>query len=134
MSKLSKIAKKVVSLGNYIAIDDIAIRYPNGVEVNGITMKAAKNQNNAIAFTFNDTANVDAETGEIVTGAVDAFFYAESGDLKKIVTAWLAEMTLDEIDAELKENPVKIKIYKMQTRNGRDYVKAHIIDDETDNA
>lgn len=130
MSKLSKIAKKVVSLGNYVAIDDIAIRYPDGVEVNGIAMKAAKNQSNAIAFTFNDTANVDAETGEIV----DAFFYAESGDLKKIVTAWLAEMTLDEIDAELKENPVKIKVYKMQTRNGRDYVKAHIIDDETDNA
>ena len=127
MSKLSKIAKTVVSVGNYTPLNDIIINYPNGVEVNGITVKAAKNQPRAIALTYNATGEIETDTNDNDV----YYFFAESGDLKKIVDAWQAELTLDEINTELTENPVVIKIYKIQTRNGRDYIKANII--ETDN-
>ena len=127
MSKLSKIAKTVVSNGNYTPLNDIIINYPNGVEVNGITVKAAKNQPRAIALTYNATGEIKTDTNDNDV----YYFFAEGGDLKKIVDAWQAELTLDEINTELAENPVVIKIYKIQTRNGRDYIKANII--ETDN-
>lgn len=131
MSKLSKIAKKVVEIGNYTPLDDIIINYPNGVEVNGITIKAAKNQPKAIALTYNHTGEIDNGNNN---GSDDNayYFFAESGDLKKIVTAWLDEMEIDEINTELAENPVIIKIYKIQTRNGRAYVKAEIVENENE--
>ncbi len=138
MSKLSKIAKTVISVGNYTPLDDIILNYPNGVEVNGITIKAAKNQPRAIAFTYNATGETDNGSDNDAGNGSDTndndvyYFFAESGDLKKIVTAWQAKMTIDEINAELAAEPVVIKIYKIQTRNGRDYVKAEIIDTDND--
>lgn len=136
MSKLSKIAKTVISVGNYTPLDDIILNYPNGVEVNGITIKAAKNQPRAIAFTYNATGETDNgsdnDTGSDTNDNDVYYFFAESGDLKKIVTAWQAEMTIDEINTELAANPVVIKIYKITTRNGRDYVKAEIIENDND--
>lgn len=129
MSKLSKIAKTAVTLGNYTPLDDIILHYPNGVQVNGIIKQAAKNQENAIAFTFIDNENASSENEGSENDTYN-FFYAESGDLKRIVSSWLDVMSFDEIKAELKENPVTIKIYKIKTRNGRDYVKATVIDEE----
>lgn len=126
MSKLSKIAKTAVNVGNYTPIDDIIINYPDGVIVNGIIKQAAKNQNNAMAFTFIDTVNTNSENENDSV----SFFFAESGDLKKIVSSWLDIMSFEEINSELKENPVTIKIYKIDTRNGRKYVKANVIDEE----
>ena len=133
MSKLSKIAKSAVAVGNYTPIDDIILNYPEGVIVNGIIKQAAKNQDNAIAFTFVDTENNSSENnGENNSSENDnvSFFFAESGDLKRIVSSWLDVMSFEEIKNELKENPVTIKIYKIKTRNGRDYVKATILDED----
>ena len=128
-SKLSKIAAKTLSNGTYTSIDDIISRYPDGVKVNGITVKAAKNTNSAYAFNFIATDATDATDAR-------PYFFAESGDLKKLVDAWLDEMTVDEIDTALAENPITLRLYKITTRNNRPYVKAHIIDDtdaENDN-
>ena len=133
MSKLSKIAKSAVAVGNYTPIDDIILNYPEGVIVNGIIKQAAKNQDNAIALTFVDTENNSSENnGENNSSENDnvSFFFAESGDLKRIVSSWLDVMSFEEIKNELKENPVTIKIYKIKTRNGRDYVKATILDED----
>jgi len=124
-SKLAKIASKTLANGTYTPLDDIIKNYPAGVKINGITVKAAKNNANAYAFNFLETDATDA------TDDTDArpYFFAESGDLKKLVDAWLDEMTLDEIDTALAENPITLRIYKIITRNNRPYVKAHIIDD-----
>lgn len=142
MSKLSKIAKKAVASGMYTPLDDIILHYPNGVTVNGIIKQAAKTKENAIAFTFVDTENendavnendieVEIDTENNIESDFEeySFFYAESGDLKRIVSSWLDVMSFDEINAELKENPVTIKIEKIKTRNNRMYVKATIIDE-----
>lgn len=137
-SKLAKIAAKTLSTGNYKPLNDIILQYPAGVYVNGITVKAAKNTDNAIALTFNaELSNAlngnsgdsgdDTNTGD--SGDAQPYFFAESGDLKKLVTAWQGEMSLDEIDSELAENPVVIRVYKITTRNNREYVKCHIVED-----
>lgn len=129
-SKLAKIAAKTLANGTYTPLDDIIKNYPAGVKVNGITVKAAKNTANAYAFNFIATDATDA------TDDTDArpYFFAESGDLKKLVDAWLDEMTVDEIDTALAENPITLRIYKITTRNNRPYVKAHIVDDNPDAA
>jgi hypothetical protein len=128
MSRLTKLAKGILTVGNYTPIDDIIINYPDGVIVNGIIKQAAKNQDNAFAFTFIDTKNDNSENTNNPDNV--SFFFAESGDLKKLISGWLDNMSLEEIKTELKENPVTIKIYKIKTRNGRDYVKATVIDEE----
>lgn len=133
MSRLSKIAKSAVTVGNYTPIDDIILKYPEGVIINGIIKQAGINQDNAIALTFikNENDNSDNNNSENVNDSENInFFFAESGDLKKIVNGWLDNMTIDEINSELKEYPVTIKIYKIKTRNGRDYVKATVLDEE----
>lgn len=139
-SKLAKIAAKTLSTGNYTPLNDIILQYPAGVYVNGITVKAAKNTDNAIALTFdaelsnsfNGNSGDENTSGD--SGDNAPYFFAESGDLKKLVTAWQGEMTLDEIDSELAENPVVIRVYKITTRNNREYVKCHIVEDTGDSA
>lgn len=137
-SKLAKIAAKILANGKYTPLDDIIKNYPNGVKVNGFTVKAAKSVDNAYAFNFDATAPTATapDAGNPDAGNPDAlpYFFAESGDLKKLVDAWLDEMTVDEIDTALAENPITLRIYKITTRNNRPYVKAHIVDDNPDAA
>lgn len=129
MSRLSKIIKQAVAVGNYTTIDDIAKNYPEGVIVNGIVKKAAKNNPNAYAFTFIDTKGISTNSGENDSDNMP-FFFAESGDLKRIVedilTAYNNDITAINNDFQLE--PIILKVYKIVTSNGRMYVKADLIE------
>ena len=111
MSKLAEVAKSVVGInGEYIALDKIIATYPEGILVNG--------------------AFVTPQGIPCLTYAEDKdkYFYAVSGDLSKVTSAWL---DLCEDVAELNKNlsveNIKIRLYKTKTKKGNTYVKVDIL-------
>lgn len=59
----------------------------------------------------------------------EKYFPAKSGDLGKIFSAYIEHCGGDEtkLNQRLNEKPVKIKIYKVQKKNGGLYVCADVV-------
>ncbi len=115
MGKLASIARNVVGVGGeYISLNDLIANYPDGVTVNGVSIRDT-NKGKVTCFTFAEDAN--------------KYAYAVSGDLKIIFEAWLndAEGSIEELNNDLQAENVKLKIQKVRTKKGNTYTKAWVV-------
>lgn len=115
MGKLANIARNVVGIGGeYISLNDLIAEYPEGVTVNGVSIRETE-KGSVTCFTFSENAN--------------KYAYAVSGDLKIIFEAWLndAEGSLEELNNALQAENVKLKIQKVRTKKGNTYTKAWVV-------
>ena len=115
MGKLANIARNVVGVGGeYISLNDLIANYPEGVTVNGVSIRD-NGKGEVTCFTFAEDPN--------------KYAYAVSGDLKIIFEAWLndAEGSIEELNNDLQAENVKLKIQKVRTKKGNTYTKAWVV-------
>jgi len=121
MNELKALAKKRAASGDYISINELIKKYPDGVTVNGLFLKKTRG-GEAVCFKFVEDP--------------DKYFYATGGDLKLTAEDWLdyceslgeakpVEITASEM---LEKEPVKLKIEKIRTKNGNTYTKVVNVD------
>jgi hypothetical protein len=115
MGKLANIARNVVGVGGeYISLNDLIANYPDGVTVNGVSIRKTS-KGDVPCFTFAEDSN--------------KYAYAVSGDLAVIWEAWLndADGSIEELNNALQVENVKIKIQKKRTKKGNTYTKAWVV-------
>lgn len=112
---LAKIAREAVGNGEYLSIDDLIAKYPEGVTVNGAFQVNIKGKI-LPALTFEENPR--------------QHFYAVAGDLGKIFESWVDYFCGDEskVVEYLKKNPVKLKIWRVPSSVGKKaYTKAAVV-------
>ena len=109
MIDLIGIAKKVVSANSYLSIDNVIKDYPKGITLNGLAERISRDGKVFYTFTFVENPA--------------AYISASAGDLAKLVTSWLKDGSVKEVDEALKHDNIKIKIEKIKLRNGNPYTK-----------
>lgn len=117
MGKLANIARNVLGAGGeYISLDNIIKKYPEGLTINGAFIRAYEDGNKIPCFTFVEDAN--------------KYFYAISGDVARLYDNWLnnCDNSIDELAESLRYENVKIKIEKKRTKSNKTYTKAWVID------
>ena len=122
MGKLANIARNVLGAGGeYISLNDIIQKYPDGVTVNGAFIREYKDKETekvtqTPCFTFAE------ETGK--------YFYAVSGDIGRLFDNLFNDhdKNIYELAENLRYENLKIKIAKVKTKSGKTYVKAWLID------
>lgn len=115
MGKLANIARNVVGVGGeYISLNDLIANYPDGVTVNGVSIRDT-GKGEVTCFTFAEDAN--------------KYAYAVSGDLKIIFGAWLDDAggSIEELNNALQYERIKLKIQKVRTKKGNTYTKAWVV-------
>lgn len=115
MGKLANIARNVVGAGGeYIPLNDLIAEYPEGVTVNGVSIRD-NGKGEVICFTFAEDAN--------------KYAYAVAGDLAIIFNAWLndADGSIEELNNDLQYENIKLKIQKVRTKKGNTYTKAWVV-------
>lgn len=121
MGKFSDIAKKSVNNNSIMAgrekisTDDIIAVYPNGISINSVNMVTYQG-NEYPVFTFVED---------------DSKYFSGGKALKSIVNAWVdaCEGDISEINVGISAEPVKIKLTKIKTSTGRNFVKVDIVDE-----
>lgn len=120
MNKFKDIARKSLrgnALGNLekIKIDDLIAKYPDRISVTGVILVEYADTSYP-AFTF----------------AEDPTKYFTGGmALRKLVNDWLEEdPTLAEVNAELKADPLEIRMQKIRTKSGNTFTQVDILDNE----
>lgn len=116
MGKLANIARNVLGAGGeYISLNDIIEKYPEGVTINGVFIRSYEGRQ-IPCFTFIEDVN--------------KYFYAVSGDIARLYENWFnnCDQSIDELAENLRYENVKIKIEKKRTKGGKTYTKAWILD------
>lgn len=116
MGKLANIARNVLGAGGeYISLNQIIEKYPEGVTINGAFIRAYEDRQ-IPCFTFVEDAN--------------KYFYAVSGDVARLYDNWLnnCDNSIDELADSLRYENIKIKIEKKRTKSGKTYTKAWVLD------
>lgn len=119
MGRHTEIAKNVAGLsGEYLSIDAVIATYPEGVTVNGVSLRAVKDGESLPCLTFTEDST--------------KYFYAVSGDLGKIYAAWMREYegNVDVLNEELGLEHLKLKLEKIRTKTNKTYVKVRFIGTE----
>ena len=120
MGRLKNLAKSATAMNaimdgrEKISVDDIIKFYPNGLTLNCVAMINNPDGNDYPAFTYIED---------------DTKFFTGGTALTKIVSSWLADLgDIETVNSELTAEPVKVKLTKIKTRSGRNFVKADIVD------
>lgn len=127
MGKFSDIAKKSISdSGNLMAgrekitTDMLIAAYPQGVSINGVNMinyfdKVTRQDKTYPVFTFSED---------------DSKFYSGGKALARIVEKWLEMCNgdINEVNAGIADEPVKVKLEKVTTSKGFPFVKVEVIE------
>lgn len=120
MGRLKNLAKSATAMNaimdgrEKISVDDIIKFYPNGLTLNRVAMINKPDGNDYPAFTYVED---------------DTKFFTGGTALTKIVNSWLADLgDIETVNSELTAEPVKVKLTKIKTRNGHNFVKADIVD------
>ena len=115
MGKLANIARNVVGVGGeYISLNDLIANYPEGVTVNGVSIRDT-GKGEVPCFTFTEDST--------------RYAYMVSGDLALIFESWrnFCNGDIDELNNALQFENVRIRIWKTRTKKGNTYTKAQII-------
>lgn len=110
--KLREIAKNVTTLSELmegrekIMTSELIKAYPDGVHITACDL----------------IMTADAEYCTILYKEDSKKFYNGGLVLTKIVKAWCEEGTLEEVNAELAKNPVKIKLSERKTKDGKNNI------------
>lgn len=116
MGKLANIARNVLGAGGeYISLDNLIAKYPDGVTINGAFIRAYEDSQ-IPCFTFAEDAN--------------KYFYAVSGDVARLYDNWFnnCDQSIDELAENLRYENVKVKMEKIKTKKGKTYTKAWVLD------
>lgn len=98
-----------------ITLDDVIATYPDGVTITGVSLTENRKYGGHFwSFTF---AEDDGK-----------YFYAQ-GDMTKIADDWLdsSDGDVEELNSDLADEPIKIKICKVKTKSGNMYTRAEIV-------
>lgn len=117
LNKLTNILKNIVGDGGeYLALNDLIANYPEGVTINGVSLRDGKEIKNVPCFTFAEDST--------------KYFYAVSGDLHKIYTAWMNACgnNIETLNEALNGEFVKVVISKTKTKSNKTYVKVRYIE------
>ena len=104
---LKEIASKTIGL--YTTVDEVMKKFPLGITINGIQ----RHKNDKDEFYY--TATFEEALGY--------FMPMSAGDLKKLVDAWLAQGTLEEINEWFKKKKFHLLFTKIKHGAGKSYVK-----------
>ena len=98
-------------------LDDVIRQFPDGVTMNFIELRESEEGNEYVVFTFLEAP------GKYSSG---------SGDFLKFWEYALDEFGSSITDAQvyLKENPVRVKVWKTKTKSKRTYTKVKVLEDE----
>lgn len=103
---LREMAKKVTTLSELmsdrekIETSEVVKKYPEGVHVEAIDVVETSEARYSVAV-FNECPERFYNGGLVLT---------------KIADAWLSEYTIEEVNAELKKNPVKMRFSESKTK------------------
>lgn len=120
MSRFKDLAKKSVNNNSIMAgrekisTDDIIAVYPNGISINSVNMVTYQGTTYPV-FTFSED---------------DSKFYSGGKALTKLANDWLEMCNGDigEVNEGISAEPVKVKLSKVKTSNGRVFVKIEVVD------
>ena len=103
-----------------IRIDALILAYPHGITINGIDLLPVSNEDRTYPiFTFAED---------------DTKYFCGSGDIPKLGDTILeaCEGCISDAQAELKSEPLKVRIMKVKTKSGYWYTKVEMIRNEVD--
>lgn len=101
-----------------IRIDALILAYPHGVTINGIDLLPVSNEDRSYPiFTFAED---------------DTKYFCGSGDIPKLGDEILEECEgcISDAQAELKSEPLKVRIMKVKTKSGYWYTKVEVMRDD----
>ena len=119
---MNRLAKAATSLSGKtrsrekMKLDEVLIRYPEGVTLNWIDLRTSDDDVDYCVFTFEE------EPERFSSGA---------GDFMKLWEAWTAEFggSISDMQEYLAANPLRIKIWKQKTKSKKTYTCVSVVQD-----
>lgn len=118
MSKIKELLKQDKKLGREREkLDRVIARYPGGMTINGYDTDIGKNGEPFPVFTIKEDPTI---------------YFGGGGDLKKLESRMLAIHggDLTAINEELEMEPLRVKIEKVDTKNGNQYTTVKLLEDD----
>lgn len=119
MGKLNELAKKASGVSaitegkTKISTEEVIKRYPNGVTIKAVDMFGTGDDRYAVVNIAEDD-KVYFFGGKAITGMVDEFIATCDG-------------SIDVVNMHLSDEPVKIRLTKGKTKNGRDFTSFEVV-------
>ena len=119
MSELKKKLQQAMGAGlrqglERLKLDELISRYPEGVSITGLE-PAQYNDNEYYVYTFAEDKGL---------------WFSGGGDLKKMGDKLLelSEGDITGLNAELKSDPIRVKIWKGRTKRGNTYTMVKVLE------
>lgn len=118
MGKLNELAKKASGVSaitegkTKLSTEEVIKRYPNGVTIKAVDMFGTGDDRYAVVNIAEDD-KVYFFGGKAINGMVDEWITACG--------------TIDAVNMQLSDEPVKIRLTKGKTKNGRDFTSFEVI-------
>ena len=93
-----------------LTIDELIAKHPQGVKVTGFGVQQGRDGDYYVFTTS------------------DGYWFSGGGDVHRIAEAWTDQLTVKAINERLQAKPIRLKVWKTQTKARKTYTKAKVFE------